>query len=70
MCIVPRPGRHHDCIHALSKWGMKIASGDQGFMTNTARWVDRKEAWRIAEAAGQIVRDVGTPGILFSENLW
>lgn len=46
----------------------------QGFITNRRRFVDRQEAWKIAEAQQQIVRHVGGDtlhgGTLFSENLY
>lgn len=43
----------------------------QGFLTSTNRFVDRKEAWVIAEKANQIVnRDAGLHEELFSENLY
>lgn len=42
----------------------------QGFLTSYNRYVDRTEAWKIAETAGQIVRTVGRPRFLFSENLY
>lgn len=48
-------------------WG----SVEEGFITNNHRFVDRKEAWIIAEKQGQIIRDrdlcVGT---LYSEHLY
>ena len=43
---------------------------DQGFVTNKGRFVDRKEGWVIAEAAGQIKRTTGNKGQLFSEDMW
>ena len=42
----------------------------QGFLTNTGRFVDRKEAYRIALAAGQITGKNGYCGELFSEDLY
>lgn len=51
---------------------------EQGFITNKGRFVDRKEAWKIALEQRQIVRLVGSQSIdsafedteLFSENLY
>ncbi len=44
---------------------------EQGFVTNRfGRFVDRKEGWIIAEAAGQIIREVAPKGTLYSENLY
>lgn len=52
---------------------------EQGFVTNTGRFVLREEAWVIAEREGQILRRVGGDtrmvngvevGVLYSENLY
>jgi hypothetical protein len=71
---LPAPYRHHDIIRHMSGVGWspaKIALCEQGFVTDTGRFVDRKSAWRIADAAGQISRlPGGVEGLLFSENLW
>ena len=46
----------------------------QGFITSKGRFVDRKEAWKIAVEQKQIVRRVGGDdsdgGTLYSENLY
>jgi hypothetical protein len=46
----------------------------QGFIDRHGKWLTREEAWVIAEAAGQIIREVGgdkiNGGRLFSENLY
>lgn len=43
----------------------------QGFITNKGRFVDRKEAFDIAKANNQIVRDIGyNPKELYSEMLY
>lgn len=48
--------------------------GEQGFLDNRCNFLNRKEAWIVAEAAGQIIRRVGgdtaNGGTLFSENLY
>lgn len=47
---------------------------DQGFIDQQGNFLSRTEAWKIAEAAGQIIRRVGGDyldgGTLFSENLY
>lgn len=44
---------------------------EQGFITNKKRFVDRKEAWVIAEKQGQIIRDhTVCVGTLYSEHLY
>ena len=47
-------------------------NGIEGFITtDNGRFVDRKEAWLIADKAGQIInRGEGIDGLLFSENLY
>jgi len=48
------------------------AAGDheQGFLTNLNRFVDRKEAWIIAEQANQIINVSGGKGTLYSEDIY
>lgn len=69
-CIVsmPRPGRHGDVLHRVPT----ALASTQGFLTSTGRFVNRREGWKIAEAAGQFCEDAptGTPGTLYSEDLW
>jgi hypothetical protein len=47
---------------------------EQGFVDNKGVFLTRTEAWKVAEAAGQIKRRVGSDtlngGTLFSENLY
>lgn len=73
----PRPKRHHDVIHKMSAAGLPAsAMHDQGFVTSAGRFVDRKEAVKIAIAAGQLKREgsivikTSPAGLLFSEDLW
>ncbi len=56
--------RHHNCIHTFalmvgfpySERGFQILNKEeQGFLTNTNRWVTRKEAYKIAYQADQII---------------
>ena len=42
----------------------------QGFLTSKGRFVNRKEAWKIALAAGQITEEDGYKQQLFSEDLY
>jgi hypothetical protein len=74
---LPSPARHHNIIHMLAAayprdWPIQ---GEQGFVTNTLRFVDRTEARKIAEEANQLIpRDdsgaVAPGDRLFSEDLW
>ncbi|MDR6421298.1 hypothetical protein J2801_003586 [Paraburkholderia phenoliruptrix] len=47
---------------------------DQGFIDNRGKFLSRAEAWKVAEAAGQIIRRVGGDekdgGTLYSENIY
>ena len=43
---------------------------EQGFVDKIGKFHDRKTAWLIAEQANQIIRQVSTPGTLYSENLY
>lgn len=78
-----RGHRHHNCIHTIFKeTGKPVGSGYvQGFETNTGRFVDRLEGFKIAKAADQVVRpNLGNPDAkpgtyydgpeLFSEDLY
>lgn len=64
--------RHHNIIAIKSRVGcaaFQKAEGKQGFLTNTDRFVDRKEALRIAILADQIEK--ATYGDqLYSEDLY
>lgn len=42
----------------------------QGFLTSKGRFVDRREAWMIALASGQVDPEPWEGSQLFSENLW
>lgn len=59
--------RHGDCFTTLNAWAELLSDGEraaigpeqlhgknQGFLTSTGRYVDRKEGARIAVAAGQV----------------
>lgn len=71
---LPAPDRHHHIIHAAARLRGKPGSGDaQGFLTSEGRFVDRKAAWAIAEAAGQLLERAPTDkrgGTLYSEDVW
>ena len=55
------PNEDKDCNHF-----------EQGFLTNKMRFVDRKEAWKIASNANQIRRKLPSDDSerLYSENLY
>lgn len=70
---LPPPKRHHHVIRVLAARGFgpsAVIPSRQGFMTSEGRFVDRVEARRIAEAAGQLLRSKLPGNKLFSEDVW
>lgn len=74
--IVVLGHRHGQCIWTTaSLTGLRTCTNgedctgehEQGFLTNTNRFVDRQEAAKIAFAAGQIEKEIQT---LYSEDLY
>ena len=67
---LPEPMRHHHVIRHMASLGHRTPiMGEQGFVLNTGRFVDRTEAAAIAIAAGQI-SGLKWPPYLYSEDLW
>lgn len=68
--------RHHNCYMTLSfipgADKLMVGREGQGFLTNTDRYVDRKEGYQIAKSANQILIDYHEPEepILISEDLY
>jgi hypothetical protein len=55
----------------LEAIGRKYSPADEGFIDQNGVFLTRREAWKVAFAAGQIVRRVGGDGEeLYSENLY
>jgi hypothetical protein len=68
---VPVPGRHHDVIRIMVGRGYPTPiRGTQGFILNTGKFVDRKAARKVAEAAGQLLDRASDSDELFSEDVW
>lgn len=70
---MPRPHRHGLLINAT--WRELGETRDHGFMLSDGSYADRKRAYEVAEAAGQIIWRLPEgclhkPYSLFSENLW
>lgn len=63
------PARHHDVIRAM---GGIYGPDTQGFLDSKGRFLDRREAYKLAEANGQLKREPGGYGgeLLYSEDLW
>ena len=71
---MPSPARNHHVIANMfqSKLPKEISFiKNQGFITNTGRFVNRKEAFHIAKEANQMIADnLGSAECLISEDLW
>lgn len=68
---VDRPKRHADAIAWARSCGVDEVGGfRQGFLTSGGRFVDRKEALKLATAAGQMKNTPHPSGDLFSEDVW
>lgn len=72
-------GARHGDTHVQHQWSLlektgwiREGRGEQGFVDQRGNFYNRKEAWKIAKAQGQIIRRVGgdEDGTLFSENLY
>lgn len=69
-------GHRHGCIFqqiggsVAERQKLFIFEKEQGFLTNTNRFVDRKEGWSIAKNADQIIAVSGGEGTLYSEDLY
>jgi hypothetical protein len=68
----PPPARHHTLLHPMATHGLRVHPLDQGFLTNSGRYVERHEALQIALASGQPMIDHPSrhQRLLFSEDLW
>ena len=70
--------RHSDCYEILRELyadPVLPSREDQGFLTSLNRYVDRKEAWKIAKENNQIkfgltASEAGDDSVLISENLY
>lgn len=63
------PKRHHDLCKHIIEWGIDPEDFEQGFVTASGEFVDRKRAAELAVASGQ-VSALKTPPDLYSEDLW
>lgn len=70
---VPQPGRHHDVIRLIyEETGNRVpGTAIQGFLTSEGEFVNRYQAHRIVELAGQpCKRRVSYGSELYSEDVW
>ena len=62
--------RHCNCFAVMGATALtKTTPNVQGFLTSKNRFVDRKEAFKIAYTAKQL-KHIHSPGLLFSEDLY
>lgn len=73
---LPAPNRHHHVIRMIAaENGVGIQGPDvQGFLDNNSTFLNRREAYTLAKANGQIIRN-SDPKLyqgdeLYSEDLW
>ena len=70
---LPRPYRHHHVLWAIHAKYPEWSKGynHQGFLDNVKNYLNRTEAFVVAEKSGQLLPDVKViPGVLYSENVW
>ena len=67
---LPRPARHSAlvAILAVTDPDLLVQPNQQGFLTDSGEFVDRKQAKQIAVTTGQVLPDGRDE--LFSEDLW
>lgn len=68
--ILPAPNRHHDVIKYMDMREIKLKVHEQGFITDSYRFIDRTEGAKLALESGQITELKFNPNTLFSEDLW
>ena len=69
---MPPPARHHTILHEMDRQGLDPLQGipdRQGFVTDTGRFVRRREAAALAIEAAQIT-EPQWGAELYSEDLW
>lgn len=65
---------HHGLYRYAGYTKDDVDFSEQGFVDQHGVFMDRQEAWKVAKAAGQIIRRVGgdtaNGGTLYSENIY
>jgi hypothetical protein len=57
-------------LHRIYGDGYHLRVKQQGFVDTHGNFLSREDAWERANQTGQILRDCGTTGELYSENLY
>jgi hypothetical protein len=67
---LPKPARHHNVIRMMVEQGHRTpVCGEQGFVLDDGRYVNRKQAAALALESKQII-ELRWPPDLYSEDLW
>lgn len=66
----PPPARHPSLILDAQAQAKSLSGSTQGFLTESGEFVDRKEAFKIAQRAQQFIRPGIEPPTLYTEDLW
>lgn len=67
---LPAPARHGDVLNKLHDFNsLPLPPDTQGFLTSAGRYVNRRDAAKIALEAGQVAT-LEAPPQLYSEDLW
>lgn len=72
---LPPPARHHTILNFMATImeidARQVAPSNQGFLSNKGRFLNRTEAFYIAQREGQIIKKTGgNAPALYSEDLW
>ncbi|MNU19483.1 hypothetical protein D3C71_77110 [compost metagenome] len=70
---VVAPGRHHNLVSLMRQIGVATTGENrraQGFITSRGRFLDRREALKVATLANQLIRKTAPEDRLFSEDVW
>lgn len=68
---LPKPKRHTHCTQlAFDTLGKIVKPQSEGFVTNTGRYVLKKEALKIAKESGQLLDRYDHSTELRSELIW
>lgn len=68
---MPQPARHADILLRIGN----VSPDNQGFLLSNGKFANRRRAYQIAKAAGQITKRLEGPKYyqgdeLFSEDMW
>ena len=70
---LPSPKRHHDIIRHLHETGVPpevVLTAMQGFIDERNVFLDRREAFKVAQGAGQLLEPSLVGTALYSEDIW